>query len=222
MSDPENRLAPDASFDRANVTIQSPGQVPKAPPLIDSPVQTSAKVTEQFVILYVVGHGVQRGLVDGKGVIVEEEDVANEIKKLRNGHPTLIVWDVCFARSMLKIGASAQHSWPANFIHVFSCQPFERTWHSGPGATPARTVFSSVLCDVVAELDAQSKGLFDWKQLEQRLQTEFGWTQKPTIEPVDAKWQPRDFELAKWLGVPVAAPSTMNRPAPAPAAIDLR
>ena len=197
-----HRLAPDGRFDDAARTIGSPGDVSGGAAALDSSRQTPPETAEQFLILYVVGHGVQHGLIDSQERILDEEDVARQIQTLRHGRPTLVIWDVCFAKSMLHVGKPSKgdaNSWPKNFIHIFSCRAFERTWHNGRGTSPARTVFSTVLCEVVAELERKDRN-FTWEQLEEKLRAKFR-IQQPSIVKHDAKWLPRDFELSKWLGV---------------------
>ena len=211
-----HRLAPDGRFDDSARTIGSPGDVSGGTAALDSPGQTPPGTTEQFLILYVVGHGVQHGLIDSQERILDEVDVAREIQTLRKGRPTLVIWDVCFAKSMLQVGKPSKggppggmhleaplpkdaNSWPKNFIHIFSCRAFERTWHNGRETSPARTVFSTVLCEVVAELERRDRN-FTWEQLEKKLRAQFR-VQQPSIVKQDVKWLPRDFELSKWLGI---------------------
>jgi hypothetical protein len=194
LSDPKRPLAADPKRLGAGQTKTLLGEIPGA--------------KQESLVLYVVGHGVQHGLVDSGGEILDEGLVAAKIKERRKGLPTLIVWDVCFAESMLKIGSGAaprgvssgdENSWPSNFIHIFSCRSFERTWHAGrPSTKPptaALTVFSQELGKAVAALPAGAT----FKQLETSLQSQLDGIQKPRIVPLEPH-RPDDFQLRKLLG----------------------
>jgi hypothetical protein len=194
LSDPKRPLAADSKRLGAVQTKTVLGDIP-------GPQQES-------LVLYVVGHGVQHGLVDSGGKILDEGLVAAKIRERRKGLPTLIVWDVCFAESMLKIGQGAaplgvlpadESSWPSNFVHIFSCRSFERTWHAGrPSTKPptaAITVFSQELGKAAAELP---KGA-TFEQLETSLQSQLDGIQKPRIVPLEPR-KPDDFELRRLLG----------------------
>jgi hypothetical protein len=174
-------LAPDPRLVGASRTITSPDQVPTG-------------ASQNSLILYVVGHGVQHGLVDGDLKILDEAAFAAKIQSLRGDQPTLIVWDVCFAESMLTLGKDG--TWPSTFVHIFSCRSFERTWHDD-STKPAVTLFSTELRNAIAALRAQ--GSFNWARLEERLQLQLQSLQKPQITPHDAYSQPSDFQIAALL-----------------------
>jgi hypothetical protein len=181
LSDGQRRLAPIPGFARGSTTIRSPEEVPSS--------------TDPLV-LYVVGHAVKHGLVDSSGRIRDEKEVAVTIQRLRAApKKTLIIWDVCFAESMLTDPNLS--AWPSNFVHILSCRSFERTWHTGQTTDGlAYTMFSAVLQKAVDAL--ASYGTFGWTELERELQTRFDALQSPLIRPLDYG-QPRDFEIERLL-----------------------
>jgi hypothetical protein len=192
LSDPKGRLLPDLGANAA--TLAKP---------ISSPEETPQGGT---LVLYIVGHGRKNRLFGPGGAILEEKDVAETIQRLRGTDPTLIVWDVCFAESMKSIPAT--NDWPANFVHIFSCRSFERTWHGPlPPNGNGVTLFSTELRSAIAALAPT----FSWGELQDKLQAAFvsvqsGTTssslQKPSIHPDNTTHKPSTFELAQLIGGP--------------------
>jgi hypothetical protein len=161
------------------------------------------------VVLYVVGHAVPNGLIGASGAVLPEADVATAIQKRRGYAPTLIVWDVCFAKTLLEITGAAP--WTDNFVHVFSCQSYERTWHLGPASRldsseERPTMFSMQLTDAVRALGSGAS----WEMLESELRKRLSPIQRPEITPKPSFLQPADFELERLVG----AGSTSSAQAP--------
>lgn len=188
-TDPDKRLIPNlganaAAFDE----IDSADDTPQSDSLI----------------LYIVGHGRSNALFAADGTIIDEQKVARAIRRRREDKPTLLIWDLCFASSFLKI--SGLDDWTPNFVHIFACRHFERTWH-GPHQPngPAVTLFSTALRDAVTALQSE-KPEFDWKDLQRNLQTRFESTagpwmiQGPTIDPLDSDHLPHVFQLGALIG----------------------
>jgi hypothetical protein len=143
--------------------------------------------SDEPLILYVVGHAVPNGLIDANGVTLSEKDVAAQIRAKRDGKPTVIVWDVCYAGSFLDIEGC--EDWRDEYVHVFACQDYELTWHDEKGTTQ----FSQELQRAVAEL--KRKGDWTWDMLEDTLQQQLGTLQIPDIVKCDHAPQPDKFGL---------------------------
>lgn len=192
FSDPKDSLVPDLGS-------KSPSPLPVIS-LDDIPTQGP-------VILYIIGHGRQNMLMTASGGTIEERDLARKIQSRREGDacPTLLIWDVCFAETMREIDGKL---WPPNFVHIFSCRKFERTWRNQKPATggPSVTVFSTELRTAVSEL----KSTFKWDELQKELRShlyrpvqkgEVTWAlQVPSVDPLDSKHQPSDFGLGELIG----------------------
>jgi hypothetical protein len=152
--------------------------------------------TPGALVLYVIGHAVPNGLIGPNNAILPEADVAKTIQKRRQYSPTLIVWDVCFAKSLLEITGAAP--WTDNFVHIFSCQSYERTWHLGPPSSlesskDRPTLFSIELSAAVEALPVNAS----WEMLEAALQERLSPAQRPEIKPKPPLPQPADFDLRK-------------------------
>jgi hypothetical protein len=144
------------------------------------------KPDDEALILYIVAHGVPNGVMSGTRTI-REAQLARQIRAQRGEAPTLIIWDVCFAKSFLDIPGLP--AWPASYVHIFSCEAHERTWQKSNGTQPrARTLFSTELSATIAP-GAQ---LQDWARLEQQLQRQLDPIQKPSIHPKN-RLQPNSF-----------------------------
>jgi hypothetical protein len=184
---------------------------------------------DEKLVLYIVGHGVQHGMVEERsGKIWDESELLAAIQACRKDLPTVIVWDTCFAESVLHISSRTvmapaailpahANSWPPNFLHVFSCLAFERTWHAGAEAPePSVTSFSCEFARAVRNLQKETNGTFDWGTLQTRLREQYESIQRPRVVPLegpcvaaasrerstrDVSWrkrlQPSDFDLGK-------------------------
>jgi hypothetical protein len=144
-------------------------------------------------IVYVVGHAILDGIrmtqgkKPGEDVTLSEEAFAATVQARRQDNKTLMIWDICHAKSFLKI---ANRHWPDNYGHIFACQAHERTWHTGPSTTPPRqTHFSMELRDALKAL----QGKVAWPALEDRLQKQLGRLQTPEI--VARELTPAQFGL---------------------------
>jgi hypothetical protein len=200
-------------------TIHSPKDVP----------------ADDKLVLYIVGHGIQHGMVDAtSGKIWDESELFAAIQSRRKCLPTVLAWDTCFAESVLHIGSqnvmapasivpAYANGWPANFLHVFSCLAFERTWHSGAKATePSITSFSREFAKAVRDLQKETEGQFDWNALQIRLRHQYESIQRPRIVPLEGpshdpgeqrdraagdpsgrrRLRPSDFDLGKLFAAP--------------------
>jgi hypothetical protein len=148
--------------------------------------------TDDPIILYIVAHGVPNGIMNRRR-LVDEKALAKKIIRQRKEAPTLIVWDVCFAKSFLQI-EGLRDSWTPNYVHIFCCEEYERTWQTGNATKPPRqTLFSKELREALGALNGQR--LQSWTTLEEKLQDQFGLLQTPSIHPKDGL-QPDRFVLA--------------------------
>lgn len=159
LSNKKNKLTIDPGLGKFE-PLTDPTQIPAGP---------------EGMTLYIIGHAVPNGLFDGQGRSWPETVIAEEIRKKRDEKYTLIVWDVCFAQSFQQIGDTG--SWPPNkYVHIFSCQAHERTWHSPKAGETAETLFSAELAKALG-----GEKLADWEVLQARLREQLGNLQKPTI-----------------------------------------
>jgi len=130
--------------------------------------------TDPNLILYVIAHAVPGGLIDPSGKVLDESELAKTIRAKRKALSTLIIWDACFAKSLLSIvGADV---WPTNFVHIFSSQAFERAWHSD-----TVTLLSIELGKAIETL--AKDGAFEWDALQKQLQERLSPIQHPEILP---------------------------------------
>jgi hypothetical protein len=151
----------------------SPDKIPKSP---------------EPLVLYIVGHAVPDTLLVPDGRPLREDVLVGKIKKRRGNNPTLIVWDLCFARSFEKIKEPGWAGKP--YVHIFSCKEYEQSWHTGPTGDPQRqTLFS------LAFQEAINEGFASWDDLDKKLTRKLGRLQRPSIvlplAPGDFKLQPR-------------------------------
>jgi hypothetical protein len=159
--------------------------------------KVSADLTEipgdaEPLILYILGHAFPDALVtptltpfvqskrtiSGSNGFVSEEDFAAFLKKVRGNHPTLIIWDVCFAKSFARMTGAGWADKP--YVHVFSCESYEQTWHTGypkdaSGSAP-QTLFSIALKEATAEGPIST-----WDELATRLNQKLLPLQHPSI-----------------------------------------
>jgi hypothetical protein len=165
-SDAQQNIQPaPLSFGAPQTTIRDPGAIPNDGPLI----------------LYIVGHAVPNGLLgDPNNRVLKEEDLATDIQRKRGSYPTLIIWDVCFAKSFLAI---PRVDWSNNYVHIFSSQSYERSWHTGQtaGKPPRQSIFSTELEGAI--ITCKREGTLTWRALEGQLRAQLGQLQKPAISP---------------------------------------
>jgi hypothetical protein len=132
------------------------------------------------IILYIVAHGVPNGVMNRRR-LVDEKALAKKIIQRRKEAPTLIVWDVCFAKSFLQIEGLGD-LWTRNYVHIFCCEEYERTWQMGKATNPpGQTLFSKELREALGALRGQR--LRSWTTLERQLQEQLGSLQTPSIHP---------------------------------------
>jgi hypothetical protein len=134
------------------------------------------------LILYIVAHAVPDGLIDANGETLNEKAVADAIRATRDEWPTVIVWDVCFAESFFKF--SGYEEWGPQYVHIFACQEFERTWQKN-----GFTQFSEALENALGILPDKN----DWDLLEAELQNQLGTLQTPAIVAGVEAGVPTDF-----------------------------
>lgn len=156
------------------------------------PITAPDQVPEDdSLILYIVGHAVPDGLVTADGETLDEATVATAIRSRRGKRPTLIVWDVCFSRSLLQI--DGLDSWTANYVHIFSCQSYERTWHTGKTSQgPRRTLFSTELRKALGAM--RGSGALEWNALQAKLREQLDSIQRPEIV-TSGSLQPSHFQV---------------------------
>ena len=136
--------------------------------------------TDDPIILYIVAHGVPNGVMNRRR-LVGETILAQKIIQRRKEAPTLIVWDVCFAKSFLQIKGLGD-LWTQNYVHIFCCEEYERTWQMGKATNPpGQTLFSKELREALGALSGQR--LRSWTPLERRLQEQLAPLQTPSIHP---------------------------------------
>jgi hypothetical protein len=141
--------------------------------------------------LYILGHAVPNQLLDRQGNILPEKDLAADIRKYRGSSPTLIVWDVCYARSFELIAQAPIESWGDNFVHIFSSQAYERTWRLPPDDKgKGISFFSTQLRRAIA---AAAKA-DSWAALQKQLREQYGDLQSPEIV-ANEKSTPSQFDL---------------------------
>jgi len=133
------------------------------------------KDRKEPLILYILGHAAPDELFVGDRK-VEDTEIMNSIEKARTDAKTLLIWDVCFAKSFLN--TSRQQPWPSNYVHMFACQRYERSWHQGGKRN--ETTFSAVLCEALQEYKPQQDEL-TWEGLGLLLNSKFGHTQTADI-----------------------------------------
>jgi len=145
-------------------------------------------VSDAPLVLYIVGHAVPNGLIDTNGDVLDEVELAKIIREKRDDKPTLIVWDVCFAKTFLQLADSGR--WPDNYVHVFSCQEYERTWHAGK-KDGRKSFFSTAFRQACQE----KTGKPTWDGIQERLREAFGSIQTPEVSYPRA-YEPDLFKLA--------------------------
>src|SRR5207244_1924485 len=130
------------------------------------------------LVLHIVGHAVPNGLTPTlNGKRLDETTLAAAITERRGNEPTLIVWDVCFAKSFLHV---PRVRWGRNYVHIFSCQAHERTWHNGTNKR-RRTLFSEVLKGAIRR---PKDDPLTWRSLQQGLREELDAIQTPEVHPM--------------------------------------
>jgi len=142
----------------------------------------NALLIKEPLVLYIVAHAVPNGLIDANGETIQEIEVAKLIQQKRGDLPTVIVWDVCFAGSFLDIPGCAD--WSSNYVHIFACQDFERTWQK-----KGVTQFSEALKAALDALPSEK----DWERLDAELQKQLGTLQTPDIIAGADAGMPADF-----------------------------
>jgi hypothetical protein len=150
------------------------------------------------LILYILGHAipdalvvptlaqyvVSRQAVSGGDSLLAEQAFAEFLMERRGDNRTLLIWDLCFARSF---ELNAGPGWTTkSYVHIFGSTAYEQAWHTGD---PSReTLFSLAL----KEATAPGNGLQEWKQLEVRLKELLKSVQQPSIV---GELLPSDFGL---------------------------
>ena len=135
------------------------------------------------LILYVVAHGVPDGFLtgDAQPPLIGERELFAAIRARRDEKSdTLIVWDLCFAKSFFSIPGLA---WPKNYAHLFACEAHERTWHTGPrtGGLAPQSVFSAQLERAI--LTCKQDHRLSWAGIDQTLKALLGPAQTPSVVP---------------------------------------
>jgi len=162
------------------------------------------------LILYILGHAIPDALVvpaldqfvqsrraaPGGNSLLPEQTFADFLIEQRGDNKTLLIWDLCFARSF---EVNAGPGWTGKpYVHIFGSAAYEQAWHTGSTdkATdpPRQTLFSR------AFKEATMQGGFErWEELEVRL--------KELLEPV---------QHPKIVGQPLPADFGLPAPQPVP------
>jgi hypothetical protein len=105
-----------------------------------------------------------------------EGALAAQIRERRDhSRGTLIIWDVCYAKTFAEIGDVRFHEWPPNYVHLFSCQSHERTWLRQSADGGSVSLFSEQLAAVLEERPAT------WPALQRSLRNRLGALQTPEV-----------------------------------------
>jgi hypothetical protein len=129
-------------------------------------------------VLYIAAHAVPNALRRKDGGLLSEEDLFKELEG-RAGLPTLVVFDLCFAKSFSKIPS---FPWPANFGLIFSCLEHERTWSRDLDAKSRQSLFSEAFNTEVNLCIAKR----DFSDLQSNLVARFDGIQTPFVEASQA------------------------------------
>ena len=154
--------------------------------------------TSGRLILYILGHAIpdalvvpaltqyiaSRQTVSGGNSLLPEQAFAEFLIEQRGDNNTLIIWDLCFARSF---ELNAGPRWTSKpYVHIFGSAAHEQAWHTGD---PSReTLFSLAL----KEATAPGNGFERWQELEDRLKGHLQPVQHPSIV---GQLLPADFGL---------------------------
>jgi hypothetical protein len=111
------------------------------------------------VILYILGHAAPDLLQVGSGLISDQE-IARKIRESRGGAATLLIWDVCFAKTFLD--TSPPGYLPPRCVHLFACQSYERTWKKNRNTNVSN--FSDALWQVLEQYRS-IPGKLEWNNL---------------------------------------------------------
>lgn len=186
LSDSKKPLhtVPDLTFGGETKEITDPNQIPD---------------DKEPLILYILAHAVPDALVSpalqqfltrmrkftGSSELIPEDVFAAFVKQRRGTNKTVIIWDLCFARSFEEIRAG----WVGMpYVHIFSCAAYEQGWHTGAATTPPRQTLFSMALKKAIEL-----GFKTWRDLESQLTEHLADVQQPSI-PVHPS--PAEFGLA--------------------------
>jgi hypothetical protein len=130
------------------------------------------------IVLYIVGHALPDEIFVN-GVRVSEVELVKRITDARKNNSTLIIWDLCHARSFER---NSSRGWGgSSHVLIFACQSYEEAWHSGPSTPlPRQTLFSIALKE--AKNGASNDGGFrHWSALEEQLRGLLEPLQRPSI-----------------------------------------
>jgi hypothetical protein len=156
-------------------------------PVINDPASIP---TDDPLILYILGHAIPNGLMGPKGTI-PEADLFAQIEQKRRGRKTLLIWDVCFAESFLVIAQQAR--WPDNYVNIYACQGYERTWNNGNlSHRNWESLFSKELANALAKYDPLPPP--SWDDLQADLRQQLAGVQTPQI--VYGVPVPSDFPIS--------------------------
>ncbi|HMJ57208.1 MAG TPA: hypothetical protein VK540_34300 [Polyangiaceae bacterium] len=152
-----------------------------AEPLLGEPVPVAAiddfpEPSAEPLILYILGHAAPDELLEGD-VARPDHSIATAIESWRGNASTLLIWDVCFAKSFLNI--ERDEPWNTNYVHVFACQRYERAWHHG--GQQNHTIFSTALHNALEQFRNEPNHL-SWDGLTLLLNANLGGLQTAEIE----------------------------------------
>jgi hypothetical protein len=138
--------------------------------LADIPLRGS----DDPLILYILGHAAPDELFEGTQKL-QDVDVAEAIENRRGDANTLLIWDVCFAKSFLNL--QREKPWTTNYVHIFASQRYERAWHQGGDTN--RSIFSTALCNALQMLRHERQ--LSWEGLTLLLNSHLGGLQTAEI-----------------------------------------
>ena len=203
-----------------NLCVLNLSEEKKRLEIVEPPVDGSIEHTndpneipdgEDPLILYVVGHAVpdallllsRRGVYGSSNNILPERAFAEVVKKNRAGKKTLVILDLCYAKSFADMSGGGWAGLP--FALIFGCELYEQAWNTGPSASPARQTLLSIALDA-----AIRRGVPDWEALEKVLQESLGNVQHPSIPVTAGRPSLSDFGWARQpstVAIAAAAPS---------------
>jgi hypothetical protein len=134
------------------------------------------------LILYIVDHAVPDALLVRRATgspndVIPEPTVADAVIRRRRENPTLIIWDLCYARSFERIKGYKWSDKP--YVHIFGCEAHEQSWHTGGGVR--QTLLSMAL---QASLNS---GVRSWDTLENKLNDLLAPVQRPSIAMMNVR-----------------------------------
>jgi hypothetical protein len=163
------------------------------------------------LILYVVAHAIPDALnvvnSHGNALSLTDQQFADAVTVQRKGKETLIILDLCFAKSFAETRGAGWEGIPN--VLIFGCDSYEQAWHTGRvGDNPPKTLFSIALDAVLRS------GVPNWAALESALVKSLSNVQHPSIPS-----NPSEIELSQFGWAQASTPITIGGQAVSLAAV---